>query len=286
MINIKIVHNGNMANKMFQYMYTRKLQEMIGESYLFGFEFPMFGLNSADNHLPGRLLHIKDGHRHCLSSLAYLLNNKSYDSLLFGGYVQRMEYYNSAMLCNILFPPRVEIDNSWLGDSFITINVRGGEILRNMHRDYGPVPVNFFEQVANRTKLEPVLMGQIGNDSYSKQILNVFSGCKIIPSISPGHDFEILRNSSNIAMSVSSFSWLGSWLSFNAQSIHMPVSGFLNPRQRPDINLVPVNDKRYTFYHFPVQHWIASQDQIDSLFSNDYKYDEITKSKICQIVEY
>ena len=34
--------------------------------------------------------------------------------------------------------------------------------------------------------------------------------------------------------------------------------GFLNPKQRPDVNLLPTNDDRYHFYEFPVRRWTGS----------------------------
>ena len=52
-------------------------------------------------------------------------------------------------------------------------------------------------------------------------------------------------------LSISSFSWLAAWLSEKALSIHMPIYGLFEPRNRQTF-LLPVDDPRWRFYAIDV----------------------------------
>ncbi|MEO7833660.1 hypothetical protein [Roseateles sp.] len=162
-----------------------------------------------------------------------------------------------------LFPPTPTVAQALAHDELL-INVRGAETLDNVHVDYGPLPLHYLRQLVETTGLRPVLMGQIGSDWYSDALRETFSGCREISSQGIREDFEIIRAAPHIAMSLSSFSWLACWLS-GAQTIHMPLVGIFNPAQRPDIDLLPVDDPRYRFYEFEVRRWAASEPQIGAL---------------------
>jgi hypothetical protein len=273
-----------MGNQMIQYMYCRHLQMLVQNSEIGGFSLPEFGLLSADFELEGRVLHIRDGHRHSMSNIAYQLNQGIYDSLLFEGFVARLEYYPNRDLCSSFFRSELKVDRALQGPNHITINVRGNEILRAMHADYYPVEISFFEHVASTTGLEPVIMGQLGDDAYSVEIRRRFAGCKFLPSQSPIQDFEFVRNSTNVALGVSTFSWLATWLSATTENIHLPIKGLLNPRQRPDVDLLPTNDERYHFYEFPVVKWEATAAQYASLLTTDKQFSAISAADVRKII--
>ena len=275
-IRIKIGTNGNLGNKIFQYMYCRSLQDILPGSELGGYNLPEFDLVSGEFELGGRVLTIRDGNRHSMASIAYQLKQGIYDALLFDGYVQRLEYYPNRDVFAAFFRSNISVDRARLGPGNVTINVRGQEVLRATHPNYNPVPVSFFEHVANTTRLDPVIVGQLGDDAYSEEIRRRFSGCIFIPSRSPIEDFEIVRQSTNIALSVSTFSWTAAWLSNTAQTIHLPVSGFLHPHQAPDVDLLPTRDGRYRFYQFPIFRWQATKEQLDALISKEQNFRQIT----------
>jgi len=275
MIPINIGRGGNLGNKMFQYMYCRNLQSIIPQTRLGGYEMPQFGLSAPRLPTTGRILRVADGHKHNMSSIAYLLQQGIFESLLFEAYVQRLEYYPSADVCSSYFRATAIPDRTHLGPGNLTINIRGNEILAALHGDYGPAPVSFYEHVATTTKLSPVIMGQLGDNAYSDEIRRRFSGCIFLPSRSPAEDFEIVRNSTNIAISVSSFSWMAAWLSRTAQTIHLPILGLMHPKQRPDIDLLPTRDERYRFYQFPVEKWRASDAQVANLLCQRSEFREV-----------
>jgi hypothetical protein len=279
MIRIKIGRNGNLGNKMFQYMYCRRLQDLIPTSVLEHLQIPEYHLTSPDFPLEGRTLTISGGHRYSMHSIAYLLNKGIYDNLYFDGYVMRLEYYPDREFCSGLFRSTEPVDRSHLGPDSILLNVRAGDVLTSSHHDYGPVPVDFFSQIADASKLTPVIMGQLGADDYSDEIRRRFSKCTFLPSVSPLGDFELIRNATNIAIGVSSFSWLASWLSDTAQQIHLPVSGFFHPKQRPDVDLLPIGDRRYHLYEFPVRHWQPTDARRAELLLTGQTFPGLTASR-------
>jgi len=276
----------NPGNAMFQYAYLKQLQSRLDDAELTGYQIPMFGLSSQKIELPGRVLSIDGGHKHSFEHLGTLFKRRVYDSLSFAGYVQRLEFYPDRAAFGAHFRCPDDLDFPTLSRSQLLINVRGSEILTAFHPDYGPVPISYYRHIAERTKLEPVIMGQLGDDAYSEAIRRAFSGCKFLPHVSPLIDFETIRHAVNIVVSVSTFSWLAAWLSEAAETIHMPIKGLFHPQQRGDVDLVPVGDARYQFYVFPVERWKATEAQLQALVSSEDGYEWRTHADVRELIQY
>lgn len=150
------------------------------------------------------------------------------------------------------------------GPGEILLNVRADEILKARHADYGPIPLGFYAAVLRETGLKPVFMGQLGEDSYSRLLRAAFPAARFIASQGVQGDFDAMRRARHLALSVSTFSWAAGWLS-QAESLHVPILGFLNPAQRPDIALLPREDTRFHYYGFAPRAWSASAEQIAAL---------------------
>jgi hypothetical protein len=150
------------------------------------------------------------------------------------------------------------------GDGEILLNVRADEILKARHPDYGPIPLGFYVSVLRNTGLRPVFMGQLGEDDYSRLLRESFPEARFIASQGELGDFEAMRRARHLAISVSTFSWAAGWLS-EAESIHMPLLGFYNPDQRPDISLISQGDERYFYYGFLRRKWQATPEQVAAL---------------------
>jgi hypothetical protein len=150
------------------------------------------------------------------------------------------------------------------GPDEILLNVRADEILKARHRDYGPLGLGFYAAVLRETGLKPVFMGQLGDDPYSQLLRTSFPGARFLPSQGVAGDFQAMRQARHLALSVSTFSWAAGWLS-EAESLHMPLTGFYHPSQRPDIDLCPVEDARFRFYDCGPRLWQATPEQIAAL---------------------
>jgi hypothetical protein len=122
--------------------------------------------------------------------------------------------------------------------------------LENAHPDYIVLPPNYYRMLAERSGLDLVFFGQIGDDPYSDSLRQAFPDARFVVGRNPGYDFEVLRRSCNIAPSVSTFAWLAAWLS-EAERIYLPVGGFYNPIQHPRYNFLPVDDPIFEYILLP-----------------------------------
>jgi hypothetical protein len=145
------------------------------------------------------------------------------------------------------------------GHDTLLCNIRGGDILDGHHKDYVLLPIEYYEFLVKTTGLNPVFFGQISQNSYVDELRRVFPAAKFVESTSPVIDFEVMRRSRNIAIAVSSFSWLSAWLS-QADRIFMPLTGHFNPFQHPRSFLAPIRDPRYTFHLFPANYAVPVDD--------------------------
>lgn len=260
---LQIIPTGNLGNQMLQVMLTETLQHRLPSLQVGGLTLVDWGLRrqlaEPLRSKPLRLI----GQYVDLQLLARLLETGVLRELELAALGFRMSHYLPRAQYASLFPRRAGLESP-VGSNTLLINVRGAETLENTHADYGPIPVSFYSQLVGSTGLTPVFMGQIGVDRYSDALRRAFPAALFLPSRGAMGDFELIRSAQHIVVSVSTFSWLAAWFS-DAQSIHLPVVGMFNPHQRPDIDLLPLNDSRYHFYRFPVRHWTGSPDQFEAL---------------------
>jgi len=261
---IRIINAGDTGNRMFQYMFCRTLQYRVPNSILCGYDLPMWDLvSSYDAPLPPGSMRIKGGHEMDVDAIVEFLRQGDDRGLEFAGYAQRLEYYGPPDLMASFFhvPSRFR---RMTGSEYLLIHIRGGDILSGVaNADYVPVPITFYENIIARTRLMPVFMGQLEPTWYTAALQKRFPTATFLPQSSALEDFALLNSATNIAISVSTYSWLAAWLSPIAKNIHVPVLGLLNRRQRPDINLLPLADGRYSFYEFPVRRWHASTEDVE-----------------------
>ncbi len=177
-----------------------------------------------------------------------------------------------------LFQPRPDDDTEGFDETHIVIHIRAEDILLGKAGDYGPVPFEYYRMILRETGLKPVFVGQLANDYYSNLLKTAFPDALFVQPQTPIKDFQRIRNSKNIVLSLSTFAWLAAWLS-DAQRIYMPLIGGWNPAQRPDIDLTPPDDPRFVYDLFPVRIWKASPEQIASL-AHDRTFRRVTVAEI------
>jgi hypothetical protein len=261
---IRIVNAGDTGNRMFQYMFCRMLQYRVPNCIVCGYDMPMWDLvSSCDAPLPPETMRVKGGHEMDVDAIVEFLRQGENRGLEFAGYAQRLEYYGQPNLMASFFPVPSRY-RRLTGSEHLLIHVRAGDILSgSANADYVPVPITFYETLVARTGLKPVFMGQLEPTWYTAALQKRFPTATFLPQSSALEDFALLNSAAHVAISVSTYSWLAAWLSPIARSIHVPVLGLLNPRQRPDINLLPLEDERYAFYEFPVRRWHASAEDVE-----------------------
>ena len=255
---------GNVGNQMLQVMLAQELIRRVPGLVVGGYGLPDWGLKARDKPrpLPKRRI-LLTGQYLDVDLISGLLRSGRIKQLEIAALGFKMAHYGPPSAYQSMFP-RQPIDVPLDLRDALLINVRGAEILADTHLDYGPIPVDFYRRLARDTGLRPVFMGQVGLDAYSLSLRQAFPEAIVLESRGPMYDFQLMRSARHLVTSVSTFSWLAAWLS-DAKTIHMPVLGMLNPAQRADIDLLPIDDLRYRFYRFPVRHWMGSEQQFHEL---------------------
>ncbi|MEM1065023.1 MAG: hypothetical protein AAGJ74_05955 [Pseudomonadota bacterium] len=252
---IVLRHGSQMANRMLQYLVARRLQATSPEHVITNCsiaEWNMVGPRAAP------------GHRAVPKIDEACFDIGLVERLLADGKLPRVMI--RAVPCSLrALPSRAEAQDCFptqpnstvtLGSGDLAIHIRLGDIIvPGRHRDYGPLPIGFYSALLEKTGLNPVFIGQIGEDWYSNALRAAFPEAEFHCG-DVIEDFEALRRARHIVPAVSTFSWMAAWLGA-AETIHLPLSGLLNPRQCPKIDLLPTDDPRYRFYWFDPRPWHA-----------------------------
>lgn len=170
----------------------------------------------------------------------------------------------------LLYGNKCEING--FDEKHIVINIRLGDIAtpnRSVHPNYPVVPFSFHKFLIKKTGLIPVFLGQLDDGVISKKLFENFPNAKFIKSRGIIQDFECLRRSKNLSVSVSTFSYLTALLSEDS-ICHIPLYGIFNRKDRPDLNFIYTN-KRFHYYEFPQIHWENNQEQIRGLLNTQWE---------------
>ena len=263
--SIKIRPLGNMGNQMLQYMFALNLQRLLdGNLDILGVNLPVWNIRDMRVEKPRRRLRL-GGHLIDIHHVAGMIRAGTVSHVLLDGLGFQLSNYGDPCLYRNVFTSDLE-DIHPFGADQVVINIRAAEILGNTHPDYGPLPFSYIDSVLDNSNASPVFLGQIEDNEYCNRLKRRYARAEFRPSRGAMVDFETLRRSREISVAVSTFSWLAAWLS-SAEIIHYPVSGILSPSQRPDINLLPRDDRRYRFYGLPVRRWSATSADFANLWA-------------------
>ena len=269
---------GGFANKMLQYIAAHGIQARVPEARILNARLPEWGIDEPDDGgRLGRAVGFGDQiNRLNVKGLASCLARGVIDAVVIDSYAQHFDNYPDLATCRALFKPPQSLDLvTGYGPDQLVISIRGGEILDGRHPDYVLLPPSFYDELIHLTGLKPVFFGQIEDNAYCLTLRARFPKAQFVEGQGGLHDFEVLRRSCNIVPSISTYSWLAAWLS-EAEAIFMPVAGLFNPRQARAHNFLPLDDRRFRFYLFPLSyavdiekypaHFAAIQKALDGAF--------------------
>jgi hypothetical protein len=126
---------------------------------------------------------------------------------------------------------RAEPAQESFGPDDLTIHLRAGDLWQAgcdtpVHPEYHALPLSFYADVVNeRPWRKVVVVTEDDADPMVRALVSRFGA--VLLSGTPLEDFARLRASSNLILSVSSFSWWAAWLSA-AQRIYFPVAGLFD----------------------------------------------------------
>jgi hypothetical protein len=257
---LRLLRRGNPGNLMMMYLTMHRLQKLLGFGELANVHIPIFGIDIPDRNLAGTIgLHDREStNGRTLGAFPFngyktAIENSNAAFLMFEAYYQHVgNFYDRRNFSYDQMFPRMENQNEHGHEDQLVISIRGGEILGAIHPNYTLLPISFYQRIIWQTSLEPVFFGQLTESPYMADLRKAFPTAQFIPGKNPQFDFDFLRKSKNIVVSVSTFSWMAAWLS-DAEKIFLPITGMLNPRQQPSM-LIPSNDPRYRFFQFPVNY--------------------------------
>jgi hypothetical protein len=245
---------GNLGNRMIQFMVAKALAARVQHAVLAQIPLPEWGLERPPLPQPLPRTAIVTEPSVDLAGLAAALNEDRLDCVDIRTYGQRIENFLPPDAYRPLFTTE-DASADGAGPRELLCNVRQGDILNAHHEDYVLIPLDFYDELLETSGLQPVFMGQLEESPYLAAMKARFPHARFIPSRGAIADFQFIRNSHNIVLSVSTFSWLAAWLS-HARSIFMPVFGVLHPLQSRSTNLLPLDDPRFNFYLFPFHYAI------------------------------
>ena len=254
---------GRLGNQMIQLMVARRMAADLPDFEIFGYDMPEWRLtHPAENGNDGFPLLVSTTAP--LGVVSFLCRLGLVNSVLLKAIPLDLRWFPAREQVRALFQPSVTDEVPGFDDDHIVIHIRGEDILHGKHPDYGPIPLDYYKSVLRETGLKPVFVGQISDDYYSDLLRRTFPDATFPPPGNRIQDFQLIRNSKNIVVSMSSFCWIAAWLS-DAERIYMPLIGGWNPSQRPAFNLTPLDDPRFIYDLFPVRFWRATAEQITAL---------------------
>lgn len=262
---IVIRHGSRMANRALQLLAAVALSQRVPGYRIAGYDIPEWGLCGPRPN-PGFRAIPKVTHQRFDPDLLA--------GLMASGELPRLMLRNPC--CNIkALPDRAtaaavftapDTAHTVLDDGEILFHIRLEDILiPGRHTRYGPLPLNYYAEIAAATRKRPVFIGQLGTDRYSAALKARFPEARFLEGGSVLHDFQTLRHAPHLGIAVSSFSWLAGWLG-TAQTIHYPLSGMLHPDLTPEVDLIPRRDARYRFYWLEPETWHAGDADFEALF--------------------
>lgn len=257
--SIRIWAQGNPGNIIMMYLTALKLRKTLGFGTLRHVHIPLFNINLPDHDLHGMIgLHDRNATNGRLQGAFPFEGYKNAihqcdaSFLTLDGFYQHISNFpdRSSFDYDREFPALTDTDDHG-GEDDLVINIRGGDILKAIHPHYTQLPPEFYEALIARTGKHPIFYGQLDPSPYLEELKQRFPTATFIPSRGVERDFDFIRKSHYIVPALSTFSWLAAWLS-NAKKIFFPVAGIFSPAQHPSAMLLPLDDKRYEFYTFPI----------------------------------
>ncbi len=284
MKEISIRHGSRMANRMLQYLTARSIADRYKGCEITGYNIPEWSLTGASS---------SGGNRRWPRLDIQTFDHDWLFDRIDDGTISHLRLKSVTSDINLL-PTRAKANKIFdAGDQDyvkttakdLVIHVRLGDIMQpGRHPAYGPLPIAWYAELVKTQKLRPVFVGELADDPYSNALRAAFPKATFIEGGSVLHDFETIRNAHNVAVGVSTFSWMAAWLGAKKR-VYYPLLGVLNPRQMPATGLTPIKDSRYKFFEFPVRRWGATPEDIEAVISGPSEGRPITKKALQSMLD-
>jgi hypothetical protein len=234
---IRLAFRGRLGNRLTQYCVARRIATELG----FGLSSePIPGFPNAVALGPSWRWHFRFLGKESIDTahdldLEAIVKNRRPRIIDLRGMFLRYEFVR---------PYKEAIRSSWLLSGAcrphqaddLTIHVRGGDIWRMGPRrrrhvcsEYHALPFSFYSEIIRERHWRRIYVVTADKlDPMVHKIVDTF-GAEVV-SGDVLDDFNFMRSSQNLVMSVSSFAWWAGWLS-DARRIYYPLAGLLDPER-------------------------------------------------------
>ena len=245
---------GRLANLMIEYMVVLKFADMVRDCRISNISLPAWGVHHPPIDSAGPTA-VEQREQHInLPALADQVWSGQIRRIEWTGFGQRMENFLPPERYHGVFATPFRMPMGY-GPEHLVCPVRAEDILHGPNPEYVLTPVEFYHDIAEMTGLTPVFIGQTHPNPYMDRIRAAFPDAIFRePQDNPLVDFETIRQSRNVVIGVSTYSWLAAWLSQSLDNIYLTVSGLFNPIQKPSVDLLPFGDPRFKFFLFPINY--------------------------------
>ncbi|MDR6102841.1 hypothetical protein QE369_003038 [Agrobacterium larrymoorei] len=258
---LRIQLRGGTANQLLQSMLAKNIERVAGDVWVTGCHIPEWGVIAPLDNDPDKAIELSlTGNSIYHDDLVDIIRKGLASNEVLKGHSFRISNYAPPEFYRPIIGSSCENVTGY-GSEHVVFHIRGVDILTPAHQDYYPIPFSYIDAVLKNTDASPVFVGQLGDSYYAEKLRERYPNAIYSKPQTAVEDFETLRRSSEIAVSISSFAWLS-----HATTIHLPIADMLNPAQRPDIDLLPLDDPRYKFYRFDQFKWNGTPSDIVTLW--------------------
>jgi hypothetical protein len=238
---------------MIQHMVALSIAERVPGTRISRVHLPEWGMDEPDLlELPAPI-EVVNGNRFAIEEVAARLRSGETGTAEIRGYVQNINNFLPVDVYRNYFVSTADVEG--FGPDELLISLRTAEVLSANFPPYVLLPISFYREMIDQTGLKPVFFGQLSDSPYLDSLRAAFPEARFVHGAGIIHDFEKIRRSRNILLSVSTFAWCAAWMS-HADRIIMPLTGLFNPVfaefRCGGIDLIPKTDPRYEFYLFPI----------------------------------
>jgi hypothetical protein len=158
----------------------------------------------------------------------------------------------------------------------VLCHIRGGDLweprIRKsgyvLHGNYAALPISYYKQISRSSGKELFFLIEKRTPSWYVRMISKHFGKKAISFTgSVADDFQILRGASELALSVSTFSWMAGFTG-HAKLVHFPNFGIFSDKERPDLDLTGVSKNRHK-YGFEPHIWSGNKKDKQWLLNSE-----------------
>jgi hypothetical protein len=251
---------GSFANRMVQYMVAWRVAQQVEDCVLSNAILPEWGIHHPilAGALGPEIHSLKSEQQADLAPIVEMLSQRERPRITLRPDLNWLSNFPDVEQARRLFPEN-EHDYPGFGAEYWVCDLRpAGAAADGAPMHHVLLPVEFYAELARTTGLKLAFIGKSEENVYVRALQERFPDAVFQASRGLLHDFQTFRNSKNLIVSISLFSWLAAWLSGSTQIV-LPIDGLFHPVQEANVDLIPLADSRYQFYLFPINYSVTME---------------------------